>query len=129
MGLIARAIEESGVPTTSVTSAWSITASANPPRAVFTDFPLGHTAGPPGEPDVQLDIARSALAAVHQIAAPGTIVPLRHTWPDGTDWKAEARELRDHRTPRLDAPQYQTDADRDAAIELHGEEAACEVCG
>ena len=126
VGLIARAIEESGITTTSLTSAWSITASANPPRAVYTDFPLGHTAGPPHDSEAQLDICRAALDAAYSIDTPGTIVALPHRWPE--PWKDAARHEGDIRTPRYETPQYQSDADRDAAIAAHGEEQACAVC-
>ncbi len=92
------------------------------PRAVFTDFPLGNTAGPPNAPDVQLAIARSALENIHQATAPGTIIPLDHGW--GAPWKDEARQLLDHRTTRFDTPQYQEASDRAAAIAQHGESTA-----
>ena len=126
VGLIARALEGDGTTTTTITSAWSITAAANPPRAVFTDFPLGNTAGPPHDHETQLAIARSALSSAFSITQPGTILPLDHEWPE--PWKDEARQLIDDRSPRHDVPQYQTDADRVAAIERHGEAAACPVC-
>ena len=45
VGLIARQLEAAGIPTVSLTSARDITAAANPPRAVFVDYPLGHTSG------------------------------------------------------------------------------------
>lgn len=93
---------------------------------MFTDYPLGHTAGPPHEPQTQLSIVRSALDAAYSIDVPGTIIPLEHQW--SVPWKDEARALVDHRSTRHDSPQYQTDADRLAAIERHGEEAACAVC-
>lgn len=86
---------------------------------MFTDFPLGNTAGPPHEPAVQLAIARSALEQVHATPRPGTVTALDHQW--GTDWKAEARELKDHRTQRHATPQYQEVEDRAAAIDKHGE--------
>ena len=126
MGLIARALESAGIATTSLTSAWTITASAHPPRAAFTDFPLGNTAGPPNDSDAQRAIAREALGLVHSATEPGRIVALDHRWP--TDWKGEARELRDHRTPREPTPQYTNDSDRDAAIARHGQHAACAEC-
>lgn len=86
---------------------------------MFTDFPLGNTAGPPNAPDVQIAIARSALERAHAATEPGTILPLDHEW--GEPWKDEARELRDHRTERFETPQYQEPADREAAITKHGE--------
>jgi D-proline reductase (dithiol) PrdB len=126
VGLIARALEAAGTTTTSISSAWSITAAANPPRAVFTDFPLGNTAGPPNDASTQLAIARSVLDAAWTITEPGTILPLSPVWPE--PWKDEARELIDHRAPRNDVPQYQSEADRVAAMERHGEAAECSIC-
>lgn len=109
-----------------MTSAWSITASANPPRAAFTDFPLGHTAGRPDRPDEQKALIRDALSLFETLERPGQVVPLDYAWE--SDWKPAARDLEDHRTPRLDTPQYQTEADRAAAVGNHGEEIACAVC-
>ena len=112
--------------TASLTSALSITQSANPPRAVFLDYPLGHTAGPPGDPATQLEVARAAVTAIAELTEPGSVRTLPHEW--ATDWKPEARALNDHRSERYDTPQYQLDADRDAAVAAHGEAVACEVC-
>jgi len=109
-----------------MTSAWSITASANPPRAAFTDFPLGHTAGRPDRPDEQLALIRDTLACFKSIDTPGTITPLDYEW--GEEWKDGARALEDRRTERLDTPQYQTDADREAAVARFGESLACDRC-
>ena len=113
VGLIARHLESLGWPTTSLTSAWSITASANPPRAAYLDYPLGHTAGRPHELDEQTEIVRSALALLHSATSPGHIEPLPHRWPE--PWKDKARELSDKRTPRHDSPQYQF-PDDEAAV-------------
>ncbi len=93
---------------------------------MFTDFPLGNTAGPPNAPEVQLDIARQALELTDTATQPGTIRPTGHQWPE--PWKDEARELVDHRTPRMDTPQYERESDMVAAIERHGEALACEAC-
>ena len=127
VGLIARALETAGIATVSLTSAWTITASANPPRAVYTDFPLGHTAGPPNDPETQRAIVRDALTAVTSITESGTIIPLDYEWPE--PWREEARVPEDHRSVRHDTPQYQTETDRAAAIAAHGEAAACTYCG
>lgn len=109
-----------------MTSAWSITASANPPRAAFTDFPLGHTAGRPDRPDEQVSLIRDALSLLESIDEPGTIVPLDYRW--GEEWKPEARQLGDRRTSRHGTPQYQSEADELAAIANHGVAIACNVC-
>lgn len=109
-----------------MTSARSITASANPPRAAFTDFPLGHTCGPPGRPELQRQIMQNALALFETLDTPGAIVDLRYSWV--TEWKREARRPVDHRTPRYDTPQYQYREDEAAARRAYGSEVACGVC-
>lgn len=122
VGLVSRAIEAKGVPTLSMTSAYSITSSANPPRAAFTDFPLGHTCGPPDRPEMQRSIMRDALALFETMEQPG-IVDLGYGWT--APWKEEALEPVDHRTPRHDTPQYQNQDDRAAAVAAHGVGVAC----
>lgn len=111
------------MPTLSMTSARSITAAANPPRAAFTDFPLGHTCGPPNRPQLQKRIIMDALALFETLEGPGTIVDLGYSW--GTEWKQEARDPADHRTPRYGTPQYQDEADEEAARRNYGSSIAC----
>ena len=118
MGLIARHLESLGWPTTSLSSSWSITASANPPRAAFVNYPLGHTAGRPHELEEQKSIVRAALCLLRDAAGPGEIRPLPYEWP--TEWRTKARALSDKRTPRFDTPQYQFRADEVAAHESAG---------
>ena len=103
--------------TTSLTSAWSITASANPPRAAFHDAPLGHTSGPPHDLPAQLAIVRAALGLAEVPTDGPVILPLRQAWPLAAAdvWKAEARALADHRSPRHDTPQYDRPGDAEQA--------------
>ena len=109
-----------------MTSAWSITASANPPRAAFTDFPLGHTCGPPDRPALQRAIMRDVLALFESLDAPGTIADLGYSWVE--EWKDVARQPVDHRVPRRDTPQYQDREDELAAVSTYGSSVACGVC-
>ncbi len=69
---------------------------------------------------------RKALGLVESVSNPGTIVPVGDGW--SSEWKAEARELRDHRTVREPTPQYEREHDREVAIANHGETAACGIC-
>ncbi len=106
-----------------MTSAWSITAAVNPPRAAFTDFPLGHTCGPPGRPALQQAVMSDALALFETLAEPGAIADLGYSWAE--EWKEEARRPVDHRTPRRGVPQYQNREDEQAAVRNHGAAVAC----
>lgn len=114
-------MEAAGIPTLSLSSAYSITRSVFPPRAVFLDFPLGHTAGKPGEPELNRDILAGALAAFETIDRAGTIVSLPYVWSDDDSWKdralrpASADAPRDERAARSDKPQYQSEDDEAAA--------------
>lgn len=94
----------------------SITKAVNPPRAVFIDFPLGHTAGKPGDKPLQRAIMTDALDALATLTAPGSIRALPYRWSDDESWKTTAQRTHgDDRVSRTDEPQYQFPEDRQAA--------------
>lgn len=137
MGLIARQLEHAGIPTVSLTSARDITVAANPARAVFLDYPLGHTAGRIEEPELNRQIVSAALEVLVAATEPGTVVDLPHAWADTDDWKdavmrvsttpSGSKETVDDRVERFATPQYQTSADAAAAEAAH-EDHDCLVC-
>jgi hypothetical protein len=98
------------------------------------DYPLGHTAGKPNNPEEQKTIMRATLAAFEAIDTPGEIVELPLQWRDDDAWKdhvmrphARGPQERDDahaddRVARSATPQYQSDADRAAA------DPACASC-
>jgi hypothetical protein len=107
-----------------MTSALSITRAVNPPRAAFVDFPLGHTTGKPHEPELQRSILVEALRAFEAIAEPGSVATLPFSWAENDAWKdlvmrpdpeRGGASAVDERTERTDAPQYQTEHDRERA--------------
>ena len=61
MGLVARAIEEAGVPTVSLSNLKGATLRVRPPRALLTRFPRGQTVGPAGDAATQRAVVRAAL--------------------------------------------------------------------
>ncbi len=123
MGLIAREIEARGIPTLSLTSALSITRSVNPARALFLDFPLGHTAGKPHQLEMQDAIVEAALHAFETMASTGSIERLPFDWAEDDSWKESVMRPRegnggghsDERRERSPEPQYQLESDRVAA--------------
>ena len=133
MGLIAREIEGRGIPTISMSSAYSITAAVKPPRAVYLDFPLGHTAGKPHDIPLQRRVLRETLDALVTIDAPGTIRRLSYRWAEDDAWKdavmrpQSGESSADDRVERRPDPQYQCEEDRIAA-EAAFEREGCPSC-
>ncbi|MFC1716670.1 hypothetical protein ACFL6S_23585 [Candidatus Poribacteria bacterium] len=76
MGLIQRVIEESGIPTISITLSQEIAEKVKPPRAVLPGFPLGHPMGMPFDADGQRTLMKKLLEYVGVIREPGTLVNL-----------------------------------------------------
>ena len=130
MGLIARTLEAAGISTVSLSSARSITAAANPPRAVFLDYPLGQTAGRAGDPDEQDFVMNSALNAVEGMTQPGAIEAIDLQWSNDDSWKDGVMRVKpdgdvtnlDDRSERYSTPQYQHPED---AIAI---QADCKSC-
>ena len=138
MGLIARRLEESGIPTVTLTSARDITRAVNPPRAVFLDFPLGHTSGRAHDPVEGREIVEGALASFVDGDVPGWIRDLPFRWTDDDSWKDSVMRpvdpdsvisdsTGDERSPRSGSPQYQSPEDAAAAAQSHSAE-QCLVC-
>jgi hypothetical protein len=117
VSLIARHLEANGIPTMCLTSALDIIQAGRPPRATFVDYPLGHTAGKPGDARDQLGILRATLRGFETLAAPGEIQTLPNAWGEDS-WRqaASATVGEDSRQPRDETPQFQFETDREAAL-------------
>ena len=117
-----------------MSSAYSITAAVRPPRAVYLDFPLGHTAGKAHDPALQRRVLRDTLDALVAIDAPGTVRRLLYRWAEDDAWKDSVRRLGqggsggDDRTERHPDPQYQCEEDRTAARGALEREGGCPSC-
>ena len=98
-------------------SALDIMQAGNPPRGVFTDYPLGHTTGMPNDPSDQYAMTRAGLEAFETIKEPGTILKLDRTLTINSNWKADTLDYTkgDERSPRDETPRYQLEDDRIAA--------------
>lgn len=114
MSMLARAFEETGMPSTCVVSAHDIVAAVKPPRAAFVDYPLGHTAGKPNDPEDQYDIVRRALDLFATVEQPGTMVDLGRDWDIDPLWKAKTLDDdgADRRGARDTTPRYQFPEDK-----------------
>ena len=94
-GVLARAIEARGLPTTTIATLRRNVTAMKPPRALFLDFPLGCSAGRPGEPEQQREILRDALQLAAGEWPEWELRRLPQTWsPDGRrNWETHVDNL------------------------------------
>ena len=89
MSLIARHLETHGIPTVIMGCARDIVERAGVPRFLWSDFPLGNSAGKPNDPDSQRDTLALALALFASAARPGTTVASGQRWSTDESWKLD----------------------------------------
>ena len=96
MGLVARVVEEQGIPTVLVSTGRDLTAQVRPPRSLFVNFPMGNPFGRPFDAAMQRRILREALALAGSAKRPGEIVDLPLDW--GGDFSTTFDSLADAMT-------------------------------
>ena len=94
-GVLARAIEARGLPTTTIATLERNVRALMPPRALFLDFPLGCSCGRPGEPDQQRDILRDALRLAATDWPEWELRRLTQSWgePGNRSWESHVDNL------------------------------------
>jgi D-proline reductase (dithiol) PrdB len=70
VGLAQQIIEESGIPTASITLLEDVTRKIRPPRALSVPFPLGFPLGEADNAALQLDILRQVLVLLERTDVP-----------------------------------------------------------
>ena len=80
MGLIARALERTGIATVSISIAKDLTEAVGVPRAVFVKWPLGHPLGEPGNGAQQRTMIFSALQLLVEAETAGIIREPGYRW-------------------------------------------------
>jgi len=88
VSLVARHLEENGIPTVIAGSALDIVEHSGAPRFAFTDFPLGNPLGKPGDNAMQLAITKFALAMLHDTTDPGVSKQTPFSWAADDAWRA-----------------------------------------
>jgi hypothetical protein len=118
VSLVARHLEANGIPTMCIGSAIDILEAGRPPRAVFLDYPLGHTAGKAFDEADQDGIVLAALRGLETFTSPGQLETLPNRWDADGAWQqaAASSDGGDTRQARDETPQFQSAGDRDAAI-------------
>jgi len=87
ISLVARYLEENGIPTVVMAVARDIVESAGVARFLFVDFPLGNPTGEPYETAQQLDLLKMAVNMLETAEGPRTTIQAPYVWSKGSEWK------------------------------------------
>lgn len=101
MSLVARHLEENGLPTVLVGSARDIVEHVGVPRFLFADFPLGNPCGHPWRPDMQAEIVKLALNLLETAPDPRTTVRAPFEWKPDPEWRERYNRVRPEDRERL----------------------------
>jgi len=93
VSLVARHLEADGLPTVIMGCAKDIVEHCGVPRFLFSDFPLGHSAGRPHDADSQALTLELALRVLESAPAPRTTVQSPLRWRDDPSWKLDYNNL------------------------------------
>ena len=89
MSLIARYLEENNVPTVVMGCARDIVENAGVPRFLWSDFPLGNSAGKPFDVKSQTETLELALSLFENAHNPGQTLTSPQSWSDDDDWQLD----------------------------------------
>jgi D-proline reductase (dithiol) PrdB len=98
VSLAARHLEANGIPTVIMGCAKDIVEYCGVPRFLFSDFPLGNSAGRPFDADSQTFTLELALRVLETAPAARTTVQSPLRWRDDAAWKLDFSNL-DRMTP------------------------------
>ena len=93
MSLVARHLEANGLPTVIMGCARDIVEHCGVPRFLFSDFPLGNSAGRPFDVESQTATLELALRVLESAPAARTTVQSPLRWRDDADWKLDFDNL------------------------------------
>jgi len=93
VSLAARHLEAHGIPTVIMGCAKDIVEHCGVPRFLFSDFPLGNSAGRPFDVPSQTQTLELALQVLQSAPAPRTTVQSPLRWNDDAAWKRDFNDL------------------------------------
>ena len=93
MSLVSRHLEANGIPTVIMGCAKDIVEHCGVPRFLFSDFPLGNSAGRPFDVESQAATLERALRVLESAPAARTTVQSPHRWRDDASWKLDFSDL------------------------------------
>jgi|TARA_B100000315_G_scaffold224344_1_gene229796 hypothetical protein len=93
VSLTARYLEANDIPTVIMGSAKDIVEHCGVPRFVFSDFPLGNSAGKPHDAASQVRTLELALRVLETAPGPRTTVQSTQRWSQDLEWKLEFQNV------------------------------------
>ena len=93
MSLVARHLEANGIPTVVMGAAKDIVEYCGVPRFLFSDVPLGNSAGRPFDVESQALTLELALRVLETAPAARTTVQSPLRWNDDAEWKLDFNNL------------------------------------
>jgi hypothetical protein len=93
VSLVARHLEANGLPTVIMGCAKDIVEHAGVPRFLFSDFPLGNSAGKPFDTESQAATLELALRVLESAPGPRTTVQSPQRWSEDGAWKLDYNNL------------------------------------
>jgi D-proline reductase (dithiol) PrdB len=93
VSLVARHLEEQGIPTVIMGCAKDIVEHCGVPRFLFSDFPLGNSAGRPLDAESQAQTLELALRVLESAPAARTTVQSPQRWNGAAAWKRDYLDL------------------------------------
>jgi len=93
VGLVARHLEANGIPTVIMGAAKDIVEHCGVPRFLFSDFPLGNSAGRPFDVASQTQTLELALRVLESAPGARTTVQSPLRWNADAAWKLDYLDL------------------------------------
>jgi hypothetical protein len=93
VSLVSRHLEANGIPTVIMGAAKDIVEHCGVPRFLFSDFPLGNSAGKPHDAESQAQTLELALRVLETAPGPRTTVQSPQRWSDDASWKLDFNNL------------------------------------
>ncbi len=120
VSLIARHLEANGIATVVMGCAQDIVEHAAVPRFLFSDFPLGNSAGKPHDPASQTSTLELALRVLESAPAAQTTVQSPLRWSADASWKRDYNNVAMLSAEELARRRREFDAQKEIARSIRG---------
>ena len=122
--LVARHLEANGIPTVVMGCAKDIVEHAQVPRFLFSDFPLGNSAGKPHDLASQDRTLELALRVLESAPGPNTTMQSPLRWSEDASWKLDYLNIERMPPDELARRRREFDEQKAVARTLRAEKAA-----